>query len=101
MTAPKSRSLMEELEPLVIDTVREMKRKRRMPNTKGPDGEIIRGKLVAPDVLDRVRVIDSALKFLQAKEKLDLGEDNSEWSRGLGAYHGQRESGPDNEDATS
>ncbi len=95
MTKPTDRSLMEELEPLVRDTVRDMRRKRRMPDHKGLDGEIVKGKLVAPDVLDRVRAIEAALKFLHAKEKLDPGGEDSEWSKGLGSYHDQREGGSD------
>ena len=72
-------SLIEDTERLVHDVVRDARKRR-----KGPDG-----KPVAHDFLDRCRAVESALKFLQVKERVSPEETESEFERNLKSYHGE------------
>lgn len=86
MTRPKNAtpSLMDETERLLRGVVKDARLGR-----KTLDAATGKTRRVPLDILDRVRALDGALKFLQVKNKLEPEADENEFDKSLRDYHGQ------------
>lgn len=87
------RDLMEETEKLVTKLVRNTRAGRVIKDTDA-EGKTTRRR-VPYDIIDQVRAAESALKFLQVKNKLDPEKEETEFDEQLKRFHGQGSGGAD------
>lgn len=83
----RKRTLLEDAERLAHSIIKDARKGQRNAE----------GKLVPHDISDRAKALETALKFLQVKNKIDPEEPESEFERGLQSYHRQRGGDPDDE----
>lgn len=81
------RDLLDETEKLVTKIVRNTRAGRVIRDTD-PEGKP-RTRRVPYDIIDQVRAAESALKFLQVKNKLDPEKEETEFDEQLKRFHGQ------------
>lgn len=84
----RNRSLMEDAEHLAKTIVRDANKKQKTAD----------GKFVPRDISERAKALETAIRFLQVKNKIAPEEAESEFERGLQSYHSQRGGGPDDDE---
>jgi len=78
--------LLNETASLVLGIVRDAKRKRPVVGSDGITRE------EPPDIVERVKAADVALRFMMVKEKIDPHTEESAFERDLADFHDTGES---------